>query len=195
MTVEGLTDEQRQRAWAVIRPWLATMLRTAQCLTRRETDAEDLVQEAAIKAMRAIDSFQPGTDEKAWLLTILRRAHVDAVRKSARRGSMLSLDADAAMDPPARESPAGMHDGQWQSPRDLLERFEDQHIVEALRTLPDDMCWTLLLVDVEGLSVEEAAQVLGVAAGTVKSRCHRGRGLLRDRLYEFAQDHGMIGKD
>lgn len=194
MTIQGLTDEQQRRAWTMIRPWLATLLRTAQCLARQEQDAEDLVQETVIKAMRAIDTFQPGTDEKAWLLTIMRRAHLDVVRKTGRRGTMLSLDAEQAVEPAAVEKPEGLYDLQWDSPRELLEHFEDRHVIEALQTLPDDMRWTLLLLDVEGMSVDDAAAAMGVAAGTVKSRCHRGRAMLRDRLYEFARTHGMLTK-
>lgn len=192
----GLSDDQRRRAWHLIRPWLAVLLRTAQCLTRREQDAHDLVQETALKAMRGIDTFQPGTDEKAWLLTIMRRAHVDAIRKASRQVATWSLDAGDRFDvaAPGDENQPGRHDDLWAQPDAMMQQFSDQAIIDALRQLPDDMRWTLLLVDIEGLEVATAAGVMGVATGTVKSRSHRARAMLRDRLHSLALARGLIGK-
>ncbi|MFA9480263.1 sigma-70 family RNA polymerase sigma factor [Phycisphaerales bacterium AB-hyl4] len=195
MVEQGLSDEQRARAQQVIRPHLPLLLRTAGYMTRHEQDAQDLVQDAVLKAMKAIDRFEPGTDARSWLLTILRRAHIDRVRQAQRRGTVLSLDAAEAFDvedPQADRQ--GVHDEQWHTPQQLMERFEEQQIIEALRGLHAEIRWTLLLVDVEGLDLSEAARVLEVPVGTVKSRTHRGRGMLRDRLFQFASEHGWIAQ-
>ena len=193
-----LTQAQRERARRLIRPWLPTLLRTAQCLTQHQQEAEDLVQDAVVKAMRATDSFEDGTNERAWLLTILRRAHIDRGRSAQRRPLQLSLDSDEGVEPEAQDGDdeaAGKYDQQWDEPEALMNRFEDEQLIEALQQLPDDTRWTLLLVDVEQMEHTDAARVLGVAEGTIKSRAHRGRKLLRDQLYEWAQTRGWIAKE
>ncbi len=192
-----LNPQQRQRAREVIGPRLDLLRRTALALTRNEHDADDLVQEALAKAIRAIDSFAEGTDEKAWLLTILRRAHIDRLRAAGRRVSAVSLDADSGVDvaDPAANDPAssaGRHDDQWHDPEAMMQQFADADVITALRDLPPDICWTLLLVDVEGLDHEQAAAVLGIPRGTVKSRTHRGRAMLRDRLHALGRRMGWF---
>jgi len=159
------------------------LLRTAECLTSRQQEAEDLVQDAMVKAMRAIDSFEKGTNERAWLLTILRRAHIDRGRAAQRRHSSLSLDSEEGIEPQAHNGDGeagGKYDEQWDEPEALLDRFEDEQMIAALKHLPEETRWTLLLVDVEQMDHADAASGLGVAEGTIKSRAHRGRKLLRD---------------
>ena len=160
------------------------MLRTAVCLVGNKADAEDLVQEAAMKAIRGIDQFTPGTDAKAWLMTILRRTFIDSYRSAARHISPLSLDAEGAAEPEAHSIDRGEHDDAWHSPAEILDQFEDPAIIDALHHLPDEIRWTLLLADVEGLDHAEVARILDVPVGTIKSRAHRGRAMLRDRLHE-----------
>jgi len=191
MRVKPPTDAQAERFKRLAWPLMPVVLRTAECLTRRSDQAEDLAQETMIKAMRAIDSYQDGTDVKAWLLTILRRTHIDHLR--ARRHKLVGVSLDetlaAITDDP---EPVGRFDDQWAEPEELMNRFEDDAVIEALRLLPDDIRWTLLLVDVEQMEQADAAAVLGVAVGTIKSRSHRGRGMLRDRLYPLAAQRGWV---
>ncbi len=186
------SERFRRLAW----PLMPVVLRTAQCLTGRAGHAEDLTQDTMVKAMRAIDSYRDGTDMKAWLLTILRRTHIDELRVERNRPRKLSLDAegvDLPGEPGTSEIPGGgRFDEQWDEPEELMDRFEDDTVVEALRSLPDDIRWTLLLIDVEQMEQAEAAKVLGVAVGTIKSRTHRGRAMLRDRLYETAVRRGWV---
>lgn len=170
---------------------MSVVLRTALCLTHRTDTAEDLAQDTMVKAMRAIDSFQDGTNMKAWLLTILRRTHIDRMRVERNRPLRLSLDEDG-IDLPDPGNAGGVHDEAWDEPEELMNRLEDEEVVEALRGLPPDIRWTLLLVDVEQMEQAEAAAVLGVAVGTVKSRTHRGRALLRDRLFDTAVRRGWV---
>lgn len=187
----SLTRQQTARFERLAVPCLAVLLRVAQYLTRNDQQAEDLVQETMIKAMRAIDRFQDGTDVKAWLLTILRRCQIDAVRSDRHRAQVSSIEA-AGIDLPDAGGSGGQHDGDWTDPAALMERFGDGDVIAALKELPEDIRWTLLLVDVEQLDHAAAATVLDVPVGTVKSRAHRGRAMLRDRLYTWAQDRGWL---
>jgi RNA polymerase sigma-70 factor, ECF subfamily len=182
-------DRFRRLAW----PQLATLLRTARYLTRDESAAEDLVQETMIRAMKKMDTFKEGTDIRAWLMTILRRTHIDLYRANRKHENEISLDAANLLhiDLAANTLP-GQFDDRWDDPDDLMQRFEDQTIVLALKTMPEDIRWTLLLVDVEQLDHAEAAEVLGVPVGTIKSRAHRGRAMLRDRLHAHATSIGLF---
>ena len=190
-----LTRQQQQRARQIVWPLLPALLRTAHYLTRHEQEAEDLAQETAIKAMRHIDSFKDGTDAKAWLMTILRRTHIDAVRASARQPTTLSLnDGERAIDLPAPSHASNDDHLVVDNPQSLLERFDDEQMIEAIKGLTEDMRWALLLVDVEQLDQASAAEVLGVPVGTIKSRVHRGRQALRERLLNTAYARGWISE-
>lgn len=171
-----------QQAW----PLLPVVLRTAQFLTRDTQAAEDLAQDTMLKALKSLESFRDGTNMKAWLLTILRRTHIDELRRRGVRPKPTSLAS--VPDPAAPESTA--RDDAWHHPEELMERFDDEDVIDALRALPDELRWTLLLVDVEQVPMAEAAESLDIALGTVKSRCHRGRRQLRDALHERALQRG-----
>ncbi|MEM6259837.1 MAG: sigma-70 family RNA polymerase sigma factor [Planctomycetota bacterium] len=175
----------KAEAW----PLLPALLRVARMLTRDEHQAEDLVQETMLRACRHIATFQPGTNMKAWLMTILRRTHIDLYRKASRRVDAGSLDA---MEIEPADDAADADDDAWSQPAEILNRFDDALIEQALRELPEGMCWTLLLVDVEQMATREAAEVLGVPAGTVKSRASRARAQLRSLLLPLAHQRGWI---
>ena len=131
-----------------------------------------------MKAFRAIDQFQRGTDARKWLTAILRNARVDRLRAAGASLNDVSLeqhDVDVADQSPPSEP-------EWERPQELLESFSDAQVIAAMQRLPEEIRWTLLLVDVEGLDHAEAAKVLDVPVGTIKSRAHRGRGMLRTML-------------
>lgn len=190
------TDSARaERFYAEVWPEAAMLMRTAISLTPslgNPTEAEDLVQETLLKAFKAIDRLEPGTSPKAWLLTMLRRTWIDRWRKQERRPDGHAVGLDNAAEPEAEAASAGESDVEWTDPQALMSRFDDQDIIDALRLLPEGYRWALLLVDVQSLSVEEAAETLEVAAGTVKSRLHRGRAMLRDRLHGYAAERGWL---
>ena len=172
----------REEAW----PLLPAMMRVAWSLTGDRHSAEDLVQEAMMKAFRSFDTYTAGTNPKAWLLTILRRLHIDRHRAATRRIDAASLDVlehDPA-DRNHRETQAAREAevATWHQPDDLLARFDDDDIAAALQAVPEKLRWTLLLVDVEQMSMDEAAATLDVPTGTVKSRLSRARAQLRDTL-------------
>ena len=163
----------------IVWPHMATVLRTAQCLSRDDAAAEDLAQDTMIKAFKSLDALRDDACVKAWLLTILRRAHIDQARSA--EVPMQSLDG-MKFDP---EAPEVEDLRGWKTDKvsldkrdQLLENFSDHQTIVALKELPKEIRWTLLLMDVEGLDQREAAQVLEIPVGTVKSRMHRGRAML-----------------
>ena len=185
--------QQRARFRELAWPHLGSLLRAAGYLCTDQHAAEDLVQETMIKALEHIDRFETGTDAKAWLMTILRRTHIDLYRANRKREADVSLEAvgDVAED----ETGHGRYDEQWTRPQQLLERSEDEVVIDALKQLPEAIRWTLLLTDVEQVEHTTAAEILEVPVGTIKSRAHRGRKMLRDRLFEVAQRRGWVEVD
>jgi RNA polymerase sigma-70 factor, ECF subfamily len=163
------------------------VLRAAQLLTSNTADAEDLAQEALMKAFSGIASFKPiQTAQSAevpgirsWLLTILRRTHIDRLRAAGSRIRTESLEGVEGVAVPAAPDSVS---GPTLVAQDVLEQFSDEKMISALCELPDDQRWTLLLADIEGLDHSEVAKVLDVAVGTVKSRVHRARAELREKL-------------
>lgn len=154
-------------------PEVEVMLRVARTLTPNHADAEDLVQDTLIRAYRAIDRFD-GAHPRAWLLTILRNTQINRTRK--RRPELLD-DPDRTMATVADTAPDN------QSVEALVVGATFDAVVEdAFRSLPDDFRHTVELVDINGLTYAEAAEVMGVPVGTVMSRIHRARHRMRDRL-------------
>lgn len=192
MNANKITYAQAERFQRLAWPLMSVVLRTAECLTRRSDQAEDLTQETMVKAMRAINSYQDGTNIRACLLTILRRTHIDRMRAERNKPSVLTLDEAVLGAVSDNGQQAGNFDESWDQPEELLNRFEDEAVIEAMRALPEDIRWTLLLVDVEQMEQVEAANVLGVAVGTIKSRVHRGRTMLRDRLHQLGVQQGWV---
>ncbi|WP_234051059.1 MULTISPECIES: sigma-70 family RNA polymerase sigma factor [unclassified Xanthobacter] len=134
----------------------------ARSLTRNRTEADDLVQETLLKALANIDRFDPGTNLRAWLFTILRNTYYTDMRKRRRENEGLSVLAQ-------QDSNVGPSQD-WSMTLQSLE--------EALTHLPDDQREALVLVGAAGLSYEEAAEVCGCALGTIKSRVNRARAKL-----------------
>lgn len=156
------------------------MYRVAYRLTGNHDDAQDLIQEAVLEAFRNFDRFEPGTRFDRWLYRIMTNRHIDRVRRQS-RVNVLSLDQ-------AQDYDDG-RDGAWDvpdeagNPADLLvQDVLDERIQWALNRLPEEYRQTLVLADLEGLSYQEVARILRCPVGTVRSRLHRGRNLLREQL-------------
>ena len=156
--------------------------------TANAADAEDLAQETLLKAFRAMDTFRAQTNAKAWLLTILRNARIDRLRTRAGSAPPIGLE-ELAAEPEAGDSAA---DVAWDSPQRILEAFSDGDVIDGLQGIAEELRWTLLLVDVEGMDHKDAADVLGVPVGTVKSRVHRARALLRQVLLPLARQRRLV---
>jgi RNA polymerase sigma-70 factor (ECF subfamily) len=147
-------------------PHLKALYGTAYRMTRSVPDAEDLVQETMLRAYRAFDRFTPGTNIRAWLYTILYRARTDSFRRAGRTPVTVELDPEGPAVPPPQDALAG---GQ-------------EDLARALATLPESFRTAVVLRDLSEFSYEEIAKITKVPIGTVMSRIHRGRALLRKAL-------------
>ncbi len=185
-------ERQRERFNTLAWPHLSAVLRTATILTGgNQFDAADLAQETMLRAFRGIDGFSGSVDDaRKWLLTILRNCRTDRLRTIA--GSSPPMSLDALEHDPAAVPTSADHDDEWKNPRELLNRFADAEIITALKQLPEDIRWTLLLTDVEDLDIRQAAEILNVAPGTIKSRASRGRAMLREILLPLAKDRRIV---
>lgn len=168
-------DQERQEAFArYVLPEVEVLLRVALTLTAQQADAEDLVQDTMLRAYRSVDRFD-GRHPRAWLLTIMRRAEINRHRR--RRPHLLN-DPDADLERLA-ETPAGPA----RTPEQVVVGEVFDEVVEAaLSALPLKHQQVVRLVDVDGLSYEETAQLLEIPEGTVMSRLHRARKRIRTRL-------------
>jgi RNA polymerase sigma-70 factor (ECF subfamily) len=153
----------------------------ARYLAGNDADAEDLVQETYARALRSAGQFTPGTNLKAWLFRILRNTFISAYRRE--RGSPITGGLDTVMPSPPELPPPG-----WRADDaelDRLRKLMAEDIERALMSLAEE-ARTVILLDLEGLTEVEAAQVLGCPVGTVKSRLWRARVALRRRLQDYA---------
>jgi RNA polymerase sigma-70 factor, ECF subfamily len=169
---------------------LDAMYAVACKLTRNPTDAQDLVQDAFVKAMRARQQFQAGTNLKAWLFRILTNTFINKYRRGGLERSVLDgPDADPLAD--GWVSASTMR--QLRDPEALaLMPIVQEEIRRALDALPAEFRLAVILCDVEEFSYEEIAQMMGCPIGTVMSRLHRGRKLLQRALYNHAIALGVI---
>jgi len=174
----GKLDEQRRDEVARLAPAQADALYNfARWLTGDAGEAEDLVQETYVRALGSSDHFESGTNLKAWLFRILRNAHLDRRRRRHNDPTVLREDFDEA---PDHERGLLRDDIEL----DRLRSLVAEEIESALRSLSEDFR-SVILLDLEGMTEVEIADVMGCAVGTVKSRLSRARAELRERLREY----------
>ncbi len=169
---------------------LDALYQVALRLTRNRAEAEDVVQEAFLRAFRSFDRFNPGTNCRAWLFTILRNVFLNRVRRHWRE----VLEADVG-DLVTTEAASEGRLVPGNPEEELLQTVLHGDVDRALKTLPLPFREAVVLVDLEGLSYREVAEVLGCPVGTVMSRLSRGRALLRPMLGRFAREHGYVKED
>ncbi len=174
---------RREEFEALLRQHLDALFYSALDLSGNPGDAEDLVQETALKGLRRYDSFAAGTDFKAWMVRILANTYIDLYRRRKREKPAGAEDAVQAL--AETESPLRKADVEFLLPDDL-ER--------ALGQLAEEQRAAIVLVDVNGLTNQEAAEALGWPLGTVNSRVYRGRAELRSVLRRMADEHRALGK-
>ena len=159
--------------------------------TGNRVDANDLVQETYLKAFAAFDQFQQGTNIKAWLHRILENTYINQYRKLQNQPYYSPLeeledwqlgDAESRTATSSRSAEA-----------EAIDHLPASAVKDALQAIPEDFRAAVYLVDVEGYSYQEVADIMDTPTGTVMSRLHRGRKLLRDELADYAREQG-IGK-
>ena len=159
-------------------------------LTRKKEDAEDLFQETFLRAFRFFHQFTPGTNCRAWLLTIMHNAFKN--RAPQQRRAARTLEFDGAVYEYEKKLVADGEAGKDDPAQLYQSQLVDPEIIDALKALPEEYRSTLLLVDIEDLSYEEAAKALGCPIGTVRSRLSRARRLLQKALSGYRRKHGDI---
>ncbi len=168
--------------------YLDALYRTGLRMTRSQADAEDLVQETYIRAFRFRDQFTPGTNLKAWLFRILTNTFINSYRRRATQPQTTELDE-------VEETTLHRHmteaSGEAPEPEQVvLDSVVDSEVTDALEELPERFR-TVVLLDVEGFSYKQIAEMLEIPIGTVMSRLHRGRKFLQARLYDLARERGI----
>ncbi len=159
-------------------------------LTFHEDDAKDLVQETFLKAYRALDSYKPGTNAKAWLFKILKNAYINQYRKKVRRPAQVDY-----------EDYIGYQDREDQASVDFMDLREElfdnligDEVTSAVNSLPVDFRAVILLCDVEDFTYEEIAKIIDIPIGTVRSRLYRARNMLKEKLASYARRMGYEDK-
>jgi len=157
--------------------------------TKNPEDAQDLVQDTYIKAYNSFHQFEPGTNLKAWLYRVLTTTFINTYRKDQRRPQTSDSELE---DWQIAEASSHTSD-QGKSTEDVvLENLPDSDIKNALAEIPEEFRMAVYLADLEGFSYKEIAEIVGVPAGTVMSRLHRGRKQLREKLTDYARERGYV---
>lgn len=168
-------------------PHLDAMYNFALRLTSDPNDAEDLVQDTIVKAFRFFSSYEKGTNAKAWLFRILKNSYINNYRKKSKQPNQVDYDEVSSFYETIRADRTDTSDLEDRMFRELI----DDDISNALEELPEDFRTVVLLCDVEGFTYEEIANMLDVPIGTIRSRLHRGRNLLKAQLMEYAEKRGF----
>ncbi len=174
-------------------PLMSSLYSAALRMTRNPADAEDLVQEAYLKAYRGFEGFTEGTNLKAWMYRILTNTFINNYRAKQRRPTETDLEdvEDLYLYHRVHDAPGN---GLGSSAEDdLVSRLTDAEVTAALESLPENFRIAVVLADVEEFSYAEIAEILDIPMGTVMSRLHRGRKALQKALYDYAVDRGLVG--
>ena len=171
-------------------PQIDALYNFAYHLTYSEEDANDLVQEAYMKAYRFINNYEVGTNAKAWLFRILKNAFINDYRKKNKQPT--KVDYEEIVNYHNEE------DTNFSSYDDLRTEMFDKmmgdEVTTAINSLPVDFRTVILLCDIEGFTYEEISKIINVPIGTVRSRLHRSRNMLKEKLREYAAEYGYSDK-
>ncbi len=162
-------------------------------MTRNPSDAEDLVQETYLRAYRSYGGFEEGTNLRAWLYRIMTNQYINSYRSKQRRP--VETDLDDVEDLYLYRRVGNVGTTSHSAEDTLFDLFTDEEVKTALEELPDAFRVPVLLADVEGFSYKEIAEMVDVPIGTVMSRLHRGRKAMHKKLYDFAEQRGLITAD
>ena len=194
----GKDDQEKKREFeSIFLPLLDNLYNIALRMTRNVRDAEDLVQEAYLKAFRFFHRFERGTNARAWILTILTNTFRTRYRKKKQEPDMVDFQAIenfCLADELVKEITASDKSEARgaEAVTEMLKDYVSDDIINALENVPEQFRLAVLLSDVEGFSYQEIAEILNISVGTVKSRIFRGRKILQKQLWEFARERGIL---
>jgi RNA polymerase sigma-70 factor (ECF subfamily) len=177
---------------ALLSPIVQMAYGTAVRLTRNRTEAEDLVQDAALLAYRAFGSFQRGTNFKAWFFRILTNAFYSRHRKEKHEKANLSTEEVPALYLYTKTAEAGLHGRESDPASAIMDKLDTEQVSEALEALPTEYRVVATLYFIEDFSYQQIAEVLECPVGTVRSRLHRGRRMLQKALWDVAVERGIV---
>lgn len=187
----NITAEQQKVFDEEFLPHIDALFNFAMTLSNySEEDANDLVQETYLKAFRFIDKYRQGTNAKAWLFKILKNAFINQYRRRSKQPTPVDY-----------EDFTGYHDGDDSSyvgyldlREEIFQNMMGDEITTAINSLPVDFRTVILLCDVEDFTYEEISKIVDIPIGTVRSRLHRARNMLKERLRDYAESLGYEDK-
>ena len=171
-------------------PQIDALYTFAYHLTYNEEDANDLVQETYLKAYRFIDKYIEGTNAKAWLFKILKNVFINQYRKKSKQPTKVDFE-----DIVTYQDEEDTNFSSYQDLRqEMFQHMMGDEVTNAINSLPVDFRVVILLCDIEGFTYEEISKIIDIPIGTVRSRLHRARNMLKDKLKAYAKSLGYKDK-
>ena len=183
------TAERQARFEREALPLLDQLYAAAMRMTRNPADAEDLVQETYAKAYAAFHQYRPGTNLKAWMYRILTNTYINTYRKKQREPYQGTIDELEDWQLGGAESTTATSSRSAEA--EAIDRMPASVVKDALQSIPEDFRLAVYLADVEGFAYQEIADIMKTPIGTVMSRLHRGRRMLRELLADYAKERGI----
>ena len=171
-------------------PHADALFNFAYNLTYNEDDASDLVQETYMKAFRFIDKYIEGTNAKAWLFKILKNGFINQYRKKSKRPVKVDFEEIVSY----QNEEEGNYSGYIDLREEIYQSMMGDEVTTAINRLPVDFRAVILLCDIEGFTYEEISKIMDIPIGTVRSRLHRGRNMLKEKLRVYAESLGFNDK-
>jgi RNA polymerase sigma-70 factor (ECF subfamily) len=187
--VSETSEERRQRFERDAMQYVDQLYSAAMRMARNPADAEDLVQEAYTKAFSAFHQYKPGTNLKAWLYRILTNTYINLYRK--RQREPLQSNSDTIEDWQLARAESHTSTGLRSAEAEALDHLPDSDVKRALQAIPEEFRLAVYFADVEGFAYKEISDIMNTPIGTVMSRLHRGRKMLRDMLADYAAERGF----
>jgi len=172
-------------------PHMDALYNFALRMTGDPDEANDLLQETYLKAYRFFDKFEQGTNCKAWLFRIMKNSFINIYRRTSKEPAKVDYNDVEEFYHSIRAESTDPNDLEQK----IFSNILDDDVSTALEALPEEFRTVVILCDIEGFTYEEIADFVECPIGTVRSRLHRGRKMLRTRLYDYATQRGFEGKD
>ena len=171
-------------------PQIDALFTFAYHLTYNEDDANDLVQETYLKGYRFIDKYIQGTNAKAWLFKILKNAFINQYRKKSKQPTKVDFEEIVSF----HDEDDSNYSGYLDLREEMFQHMMGDEVTNAINSLPVDFRVVILLCDIEGFTYEEISKIVDIPIGTVRSRLHRARNMLKEKLKSYANSLGYQDK-